>query len=73
MSLSAGTTLSKLQQIVVQNEGGGGQGGRHGSRHERLTREELSRTLDEKDEVIQKLHSEFKGAERQLAHLKERN
>lgn len=75
-SLAAGTTLAKLQEIVVKNEHGyqpqqlvGGAG----LRHEKLTREELSRALDDKDSALQRLKQDISGLERQVAHMKERN
>ena len=47
--------MNKLQEIVARNENGVGVGmSGAGYRYERLTREELSRALDEKDTVIAK-------------------
>lgn len=57
MSLAADTTLAKLQEIVVKNQNAPDNLptslGVHGMRYEALTREELSRALDEKDGLIQ--------------------
>lgn len=54
LSLAAGTTLSKLQELVIKNQTQEVTTtlGVHGMRYEALTREELSRALDEKDGVI---------------------
>jgi hypothetical protein len=57
LSLAAGTTLSKLQELVIKNSNGDTGNtslGVHGMRYEGLTREELSRAVDEKDGIIQK-------------------
>jgi hypothetical protein len=70
--LAAGTTLSKLQQIVISSENTAQNRG-YGNRHEKLTREELSRALDEKDEVIHKLSAELSGIEKSNVYLKEKN
>ena len=74
-SLAAGTTLAKLQEIVVKSEHGyqPQQLGGAGLRYEKLTREELSRALDDKDGALQRLKQDMGGLERQLAHMKERN
>ena len=42
-------------------------------RYEALTREELSRALDEKDGIIQKQTLDISGMEKQVAHLRVRN
>lgn len=67
--------MAKLQEIVVKNEHGyqPQQLGGAGLRHEKLTREELSRALDDKDGALQRLKQDMSGLERQLAHMKERN
>lgn len=75
-SLAAGTTLAKLQEIVVKNDHGynvGSAGGLYLQRYEKLTREELSRTLDEKDAVVQRQTTELAALDLQLRHLKEKN
>jgi hypothetical protein len=46
---------------VAKNEHGHSVGGAAGSRYDRLTREELSKALDEKDQIIQKQSNEIKG------------
>ena len=76
LSLAAGTTLSKLQELVIKNQNAehvSGSLGVHGMRYEALTREELSRALDEKDGVIQKQTLDISGMEKQIAHLRNRN
>lgn len=73
LSLTAGNTLSKLQEIVAKNENGANYSSAAGQRYERLTREELSRALDEKDQAIQAQASELKGLQAQFAYLKEKN
>lgn len=55
LSLAAGTTLNKLQKIVIQQENAGYQAYGGGHRYEKLTREELSKALDEKDTIINQL------------------
>ena len=55
LSITAGTTLNKLHEIVVKHEAGGIHGASGGRRHDNLTREELARTLEEKDAVIRRL------------------
>jgi hypothetical protein len=42
-------------------------------RYEGLTREELSRAVDEKDGIIQKQTLDISGLEQQLAHVRSRN
>ena len=42
-------------------------------RYEGLTREELSRAVDEKDGIIQKQTLDISGLEQQLAHIRSRN
>ena len=42
-------------------------------RYESLTREELSRTIDEKDALLQKQTLDLAGMEKQVAHLRIRN
>ena len=73
LSLTAGNTLSKLQEIVSKNENGANYSSAAGQRYERLTREELSRTLDEKDKAIQVQASELKGLQAAYAKLREHN
>jgi hypothetical protein len=62
MSLAAGTTLAKLNEIVIKNEHAQNNPlhhpqSVHAHRYEQNTREELSRALDEKDQVIRKQES----------------
>ena len=73
MSLAADTTFAKLQEIVVKNQNAVDNLpttlGIHGARYESLTREELSRALDEKDGLIQKQTSQIGAFEQQLNHF----
>lgn len=43
-----------------------------GHRYDKLTREELSRTLDEKDEMINNIQAELQGQDKQIKYLKEK-
>ena len=76
-SLAAGTTLSKLQEIVVKSESGGA-GNPHANqmyvkRYEQLTREELSKNLDEKDNLITRMKDAISGYEAQVKALNLKN
>lgn len=48
-------------------------GGAGFSKYEKLTREELSKNLEEKDIVIQRVSAEMKGLMEQVKYLKEKN
>lgn len=48
-------------------------GGAGFSKYEKLTREELSKNLEEKDIVIQRVSAEMKGLIEQVKYLKEKN
>lgn len=56
---------------MISSENATGHRG-YGGRHEKLTREELSRALDEKDELIKKLGSELAGIEKSNKYLKDK-
>lgn len=55
LSATAGTTLSKLHEIVARNEHSSISSVGYNRKYDRLTREELQRALDEKDHSIQQL------------------
>lgn len=76
MSIAAGTTLAKLNEIVIKNENSHplhNPTSVHAHRYEQNTREELSRALDEKDAHIRKQETAIHGLETQLQSLRHRN
>ena len=73
LSLTAGTTLSKLQALVQSNQVqapgyGGGM-----SRYDRMTREELSQRITEMDSAMQQQAAEIKALNRNIEVLKDKN
>ena len=61
-----------MQEIVARNEAHKGvQGPSYSRKYERLSREELQKTLSEKDEVIQEMSSQMQGLKAQYEKLLE--
>ena len=72
LSMAANTTLSKLQKLVIQSENTNYQSYAGGRRYEQLTREELSKALDEKDEALRQMQVEIQGLEKNKHYLQEK-
>jgi predicted RNase H-like nuclease (RuvC/YqgF family) len=80
MSLAAGDTLSKLKEIVIKNEHGydamasqAVAASSYVKKYEQLTREELSKTLEEKDGKIRNMQSAIESYEAKVKSLANKN
>lgn len=80
MSLAAGDTLSKLKEIVIKNEHGydamqanAAASSTFVRKYEQLTREELSKALEEKDGKIRNMQIAIEGYIKKEEHLKVTN
>ena len=70
LSLAADTTLSKLQELVVKNQVGSSVANPKTSlRYERMTREELQRTLLEKDFKLNEYQQNMAGLKAEYDQL----
>mmetsp|Transcript_8726 Transcript_8726/g.8007 ORF Transcript_8726/g.8007 Transcript_8726/m.8007 type:complete len:108 (+) Transcript_8726:564-887(+) len=70
LSLAGDTALNRLQEIIAQNEAHKNASSmKQNTRYERMTREELQRTLHEKDVALAELVGELKGSKAQYEEL----